>query len=80
MKTFLAIQKPAAVAIYVADIRVVVTTVEIIYGGMKILAVQVAVQEKPVDNIESQMVDKPGSVLGNHSSGNAITDTLKQPT
>jgi len=26
------------------------------------------------------MVYKPGSVIGNHSSGNIITDTLKQPT
>jgi len=24
--------------------------------------------------------DKPGSVVGNHSSGNAVTDALKQPT
>ena len=26
------------------------------------------------------MVCKPGSVIGNHSSGNIITDKLKQPT
>ena len=26
------------------------------------------------------MVCKPGSVVGNHSSGNIITDKLKQPT
>ena len=35
---------------------------------------------KIVNKKESQMVDKPGSVLGNHSSVNVITDMLKQPT
>ena len=31
-------------------------------------------------NKKSQMVCKPGSVNGNHSSGIIITDKLKQPT
>ena len=30
--------------------------------------------------IKSEPTDKPGSVVGNHSSGSAVTDDLKRPT
>ena len=38
------------------------------------------IHKKSLVKRKSQMVCKPGSIVGNHSSGITITDKLKQPT